>query len=240
MSDESGSRGGLPGHGSTRGTGLPAPATPRELQRVIAAEREGTPFLLYRDGDGELCVRCFAGTEALTLGRGGGCDVSLPWDAGVSALHAEVLRRGDSWLIVDEGLSMNGTFVNGERLQGRRRLRPGDVIRVGHTSLAFRQGEDAPAGETAPLTTAGAGLVEVTDAQQRVLVALCRQYFDGTALPLPATNQAIADELFLSVEAVKTHLRELYRRFGLEQLAQNEKRATLAHRAVEQGLAVPR
>jgi hypothetical protein len=141
-------------------------------------------------------------------------------------------------LIADDGMSRNGTYVNGERLRGRRRLRGGDLILVGHTTLAFRECDEADDAATAPLTTAG-GIVEVTDGQRRVLVSLCRQFVDGTVLPLPATNQAIAEELFLSIEAVKTHLRELYRRFGLEELPQNEKRARLAHRAVELGLALP-
>ena len=37
----------------------------------------------------------------------------------------------------DDGLSRNGTWVNEERVTARRRLRDGDVVRVGGTSLAF-------------------------------------------------------------------------------------------------------
>lgn len=216
---------------------LPRATTPRELQRVLQAERAGTPFLLYRDNEDALRVHGLPGDAVLTVGRDSASDVPLAWDPGVSMLHAELIPRSGGWLIADDGLSRNGTFVNGERLQARRRLRHGDLIRLGHSTLAFHDhGDDGADSRTAPLTTAG-GIVEVTEAQRRVLGALCRQYLDGTRLPLPATNQAIADELFLSVEAVKTHLRELYRRFGLEDLPQNEKRARLAHRAVELGLA---
>jgi pSer/pThr/pTyr-binding forkhead associated (FHA) protein len=219
---------------------LPRATTPRELQRVLAAERTGVPFLLYRDGDDELCIGALDAAAVVTVGRDQANGVALAWDAGVSQLHAELLPRGGGWVIADDGLSRNGTFVNSERVLGRRRLRPGDLIRIGHTTLAFREGSDEEIGsETAPLTTAG-GYVDVTDAQRRVLVSLCRQYVDGTPQPLPATNQAIAEELFLSVEAVKTHLRELYRRFGYEDLPQNEKRARLAHRAVEVGFATAR
>lgn len=217
---------------------LPRASTPRELARVIAAEQSGLPFLLYRSGEGELCLHRVEG-ELLTLGRSAEANVSLAWDPGVSLLHADLIARAGSWLLADEGISRNGTFVNGERVQGRLRLRAGDTIRVGHTTLVFHEGGAALEGATAPLTTAS-GLVEVTDAQRRVLIALCRPLLDGTTLPLPASNLAIAQELFLSVQAVKTHLRELYRRFGLEGLAQNEKRARLAHRAVELGLATVR
>jgi pSer/pThr/pTyr-binding forkhead associated (FHA) protein len=219
---------------------LPRAATPRELQAVIAAERSGAPFLLHRTDDGKLRVIPVAGSEVLTIGRGAGVTVSLSWDAGVSTLHAELIPRGGTWLLADEGLSRNGTFVNGERLQGRRRLKAGDMILIGHTTLAFHEGEQSVDITTAPLTK-GFGPVDVTDAQRRVLAALCRPLLDGgSAVPLPATNQAIAEELFLSVEAVKTHLRDLYRRFGIEEHAQNEKRAILAHRAVELGLAADR
>jgi pSer/pThr/pTyr-binding forkhead associated (FHA) protein len=218
---------------------LPRPGTPRELQAVIAAERSGGPFLLYRTDNGELRVIAVAGAAVLTIGRGAGTTVPLAWDAGVSTLHAELIPRGGSWLLADDGLSRNGTFVNGERLQGRHRLKAGDMILIGHTTLAFHEGEEPAETTTAPLTK-GFGPVDVTDAQRRVLVALCRPLLSsGGAVPLPATNQAIAEELFLSVEAVKTHLRDLYRRFGIEEHAQNEKRAILAHRAVELGLGAP-
>ena len=52
----------------------------------------------------------------------------------------------------------------------------------------------------------------------------------------PATNQQIADELFLSVQAVKAHLRALFEKFGVEDLPQNSKRAALVERALQSGL----
>jgi DNA-binding NarL/FixJ family response regulator len=51
---------------------------------------------------------------------------------------------------------------------------------------------------------------------------------------VPATNRAIAEELVLSVEAVKTHIRSLFAKFAVEDLPQNRQRvrlAELAHRA---------
>ena len=33
------------------------------------------------------------------------------------------------WTVVDDGLSRNGTYVNGERIHGRRRLVDGDTPR---------------------------------------------------------------------------------------------------------------
>ena len=73
-----------------------------------------------------------------TLGRSPECDVSLPWDREVSRLHAELAHVGDQWVLVDDGLSSNGTFLGDERISGRRRLADGDVFRVGATAIAFR------------------------------------------------------------------------------------------------------
>jgi pSer/pThr/pTyr-binding forkhead associated (FHA) protein len=73
----------------------------------------------------------------VTIGRGVAADVSLAWDAGVSSVHADQQRLGDDWVLVDEGLSRNGSFLNGERIEGRRRLMDGDELRFGSTTLRF-------------------------------------------------------------------------------------------------------
>jgi DNA-binding NarL/FixJ family response regulator len=77
--------------------------------------------------------------------------------------------------------------------------------------------------------------VQLTDTQRRVLVALCRPYRDGD-FTTPATNQQIADELYLSVEAVKMHLRTLFGKFALGDLPQNQKRVRLAEAALQDGV----
>jgi DNA-binding NarL/FixJ family response regulator len=61
-----------------------------------------------------------------------------------------------------------------------------------------------------------------------VLVALCRPFKDAAGHGMPATNQQIADELVVSVDAVKSNLRALFSAFGIDDLPQNQKRATLA------------
>ena len=68
-----------------------------------------------------------------------------------------------------------------------------------------------------------------------MLVALCRPYKHRSSFASPATNQQIAEELFLSVDAVKTHLRVLFAKLGVEQLPQNEKRIRLVERAFSSG-----
>jgi hypothetical protein len=77
--------------------------------------------------------------------------------------------------------------------------------------------------------------MQLTETQHRILVALCRPAGDGRGFAPPATNQQIADEVFLSVDAVKAHLRTLYRKFGIEDLPHNQKRARLVELVVEGG-----
>jgi pSer/pThr/pTyr-binding forkhead associated (FHA) protein len=65
-----------------------------------------------------------------TIGRQG-CDVLLA-DPEVSRRHARVLDTGAGPAIEDLG-SRNGTWVNDRRVEGRRLLRAGDVVRFGNT-----------------------------------------------------------------------------------------------------------
>ena len=115
----------------------------------------------------------------------------------------------------------------------------GHVLRIGRTVIVFRDPASAGFSST---NMGGPELVppHVSDAQRRVLIALCRPYKDPGAFTTPATNQEIAAELFLSVEAVKTHLRALFSKFGVEGLPQNQKRAKLIERAFQTGLVTER
>lgn len=56
---------------------------------------------------------------------------------------------------------------------------------------------------------------------------------------MPASNQQIADELFLSVPAVKKRLGALFEQFGVSELAQNGKRTALAHAVIRSGVVAP-
>jgi hypothetical protein len=77
--------------------------------------------------------------------------------------------------------------------------------------------------------------VLLTDTQARILAALCRPISEGNHFATPATNEEIADAVFLSVDAVKGHLRTLYRKFGIEDLPPGERRARLVELAVAGG-----
>jgi pSer/pThr/pTyr-binding forkhead associated (FHA) protein len=164
--------------------------------------------------------------------------VSLPWDTEVSRLHAELECIAGEWTVSDYGLSRNGTYVNGSRVSGRHRLRDGDVIRVGQTSIAYKR----PATEDSqPTQIAGERLTlgDLPPTQRQVLVALARPY-KHDEFAVPATNQEIAGELHLSVDAVKSHLRSLFQRFGIEHLPQNQKRSRLVAEALQSGVLATR
>jgi len=212
----------------------PHSATPAELQDRIAAERSGWPFLLWRAGGEQRILLLDDDLDHATVGRGDEIDVGLDDDGQVSRLHAELERIGGQWTIVDDGLSRNGSFVNGQRLGGRRRLRDGDELRFGSTSVSFRAPPAGDVPETAAATDAPA--LELTETQRRILVALCRPFRDGGAYATPATNQQVADEVHLSVDAVKGHLRALFTKFAVGPLPQNQKRVRLVELALRSGL----
>ena len=207
---------------------------------MLSFERAGEPFVAMRDGDGKLLVVALdAHASAMTLGRGAGTDVSIPWDAEVSGVHAELRRLGQEWTVADDGLSRNGTFLNGERIIGRQRLRPGDRLLVGGTVLVYCQN----AAESSERTVDSGKLPElpsISATQHRILIALCRPYREGGEFAVPASNQQIAREVFLGIDAVKRHLRTLFGRFGLGELPQNQKRARLAELAMRMGIVSQR
>jgi FHA domain len=213
----------------------PDGVSPVELKERISADRRGDPYLLLRDAAGDQRILGLgAQPPQLTIGRAAGCDVCLDWDAGVSRAHARLERLGQTdWMLVDDGLSRNGSIVNGERLRQRRRLMDGDVLRFGETCVLYR----APQRDTGRTVTLGSasGEIHLTPAQRRVLVALCRPYRDGGELAMPASNREIAGELVLSIEAVKTQLRALFEKFDVGPLARDAKRRQLVHRAFETG-----
>jgi hypothetical protein len=217
----------------------PRPRTGSELAERLAAERAGTPFVLYRgDHDEQLIVALDPARDRLTLGRDRANDIALGWDHQVSRVHAELEHVGGDWTISDDGLSRNGTFVNAGRVAGRRRLRDGDCLRLGRTVIVFAAPDRR--SDTATMVS-GPPVVadELTPMQRRILAALCRPLVEAGGIAAPASNREIADAVHLSVEGVKGQLRRLADRFGVGELPQNRKRLELAERAFRAGLGPP-
>ena len=209
------------------------PESGHEVADRLRARRTASPFLIYRDGDRRQRIVELAPDVAIVhIGRAPACEIALPWDGEVSRVHAVLERAGDHWTIADNGLSRNGTFVNGRRVRGRRRLDDGDEIGIGRTLLAFAAGSEPSLLETE--TASDHPRPQISEAQQRVLAALCRPLV-ADPYAGAASNREIADALCISVDTVKSHLHVLFERFGIGEMPQNRKRAELARRAIERG-----
>ena len=109
----------------------------------------------YLVRNGRVCVDLPFG--ASYLGRSGECRVRLE-EGLVSRRHARLDVEVDAVYIEDLG-SVNGTYVNGELLTGRRRLGPGDVVGIGSEELVLEQADayrarqrKTPASSVAPST----------------------------------------------------------------------------------------
>jgi len=89
-------------------------------------------------------------------------------------------------------------------------------------------------GPAAPVSDA-----KLTQTQRQILLALCRPCMGESRYATPATNQQIAGEVYLSIDAVKAHLRALYRKFGVEPLPHNQKRVRLVELVLEGGYLGP-
>jgi hypothetical protein len=100
---------------------------------VIGRAGQRTAHALVVDGPGTKHVLAQGSN---VLGRGTEADIRLP-DTGVSRKHADVQLHGGTVTVEDLG-STNGTLVNGRRV-GRQELADGDVIRIGHSVLVYRQ-----------------------------------------------------------------------------------------------------
>ena len=227
-----------------------------DSKALAEAERSGRPFLVFRDGDGRQHLFFFEpGSASASVGRRPSSDLVLGWDDQVSRLHARFERSRDSWILVDDGLSSNGTFVNEERLNGRRRLFNGDTVRFGATRATFRtpeRGPQAPAPPAAhppqpqPSPVAPAvpqaeaarrrAAVGLSSTQRRVLASLCRPYKGRSGFANPASDEQIAEELFLSVGEVRGHIRVLHAKLGLGARPSAEARVRLVEHAFSTGL----
>jgi predicted component of type VI protein secretion system len=210
--------------------------TEEERAAREAAERRGERFLVYRDGEDRQVIHTLAESRTtVTIGRREEADVSIPWDPEMSRVHAELEVRAGEWTISDDGLSQNGTWVNGLRLSGRRRLADGDLVGVGRTVFAFC--DPVPIG-TGPTLVPGelSATPRFSEQQQRVLRALCRPLFaDGEGIN-PATDEEVAEATGITLEAVVSELDHLGRALGLEDMPPPDQRAEIALLAMRSGL----
>jgi pSer/pThr/pTyr-binding forkhead associated (FHA) protein len=129
---------------------------PSAEERAMLEEAllRGLPFMVYPDHEGR--QRIFELPDQgkpVTVGRTTWADIPLTWDEGVSRLHAQIEWVAGEWTIVDEGLSRNGTFVNGTKVTGRVRLRNGDEVLFGETIARFHSPGELEASQTVAMDT---------------------------------------------------------------------------------------
>ena len=78
----------------------------------------------------------------VSMGRSESNDLCLAFDAAISRKHAEIVRKGNGFVVLDLG-SRHGTLVNGVAVQGQQELSAGDRIQVGHTVVTFMVDDDS-------------------------------------------------------------------------------------------------
>ena len=165
--------------------------TPSELKEIIAAERTGHPFVVWRSGDQAQRVLLLEPDRwRVTIGRDPAADLALSWDAEVSRTHALLEQVGRGWTVVDDGLSRNGSFVNGTRVLGRRRLRDKDRLVFGNTAITYRETAGGITQTASAIDTPSS--IPLSPMQRKVLIALCRPVHES-ASATPATNRQIAE-----------------------------------------------
>ena len=159
------------------------------------------------------------------------------WDTEVSRLHAELEHLGDEWT-VERRRPVAQRLVRQRPADLRppaaaRRRRPARRAHADRLPRARARRVQPDRRRRQPRRAAGAERRPSARCSSR-----CAGPYKDTELATPATNQQIADELFLSVDAVKAHLRTLFGYFGVEHLPQNQKRSYLAMRALQDGVVV--
>jgi adenylate cyclase len=104
-----------------------------------------------------------------TLGRHPDNTIQL-LDRIVSKTHCHIDISDGNYILIDQG-SLNGTYVNGERVQGTRMLRQDDEVTLGSTKIVFI-GAAVVAPEPAKLpATANVGVATVAGAPGRVTMS---------------------------------------------------------------------
>ena len=108
----------------------------REEQATVDALRTGTALLIVLRGP-NTGARFLLEDAEVSSGRGPSSDIFLD-DVTVSRKHAVFSRGEDGFTVRDVG-SLNGTYVNGERIDSVL-LRTGDEVQIGKFRLVFYVG----------------------------------------------------------------------------------------------------
>ncbi|MDR3128185.1 MAG: FHA domain-containing protein [Bifidobacteriaceae bacterium] len=101
----------------------------------IISKLEPNTALLIEHKDEHINARYLLNTNITLIGRNESADILLD-DNTISRKHAEIIRLSDGWEIKDLA-SLNGTYLNGERIENIVRINSGDKIMIGKFHLIF-------------------------------------------------------------------------------------------------------
>lgn len=115
---------------------LPMPG----VDGAASAASQGLTAVLYDVYDPADIKRHEVGEKPVVIGRVSGSDPKMDYvvvdERTVGRWHATIERRGQTFWIRDEG-SVNGTFVNDQRITGEHPLKHGDMVRVHRHEFEF-------------------------------------------------------------------------------------------------------
>jgi hypothetical protein len=168
-------------------------------------------------------------TDRLTVGFDEANDITVR-DRKVSRVHAVLERIAVGWFLRDLD-STNGTYVKGVRLSGVHQLRHGDEIRVGDTTVVYRDPGTISDPHRTLMTEPPP---ELTRREREVLIALCRPLLSGGPFVEPAPVRQIAQQLHVTEAAVKDHLGNLYVKFRIDGMGER-RRLRLANEVLQRG-----
>jgi DNA-binding CsgD family transcriptional regulator len=151
--------------------------------------------------------------EHIIAGRATVCDICLPnWFSGdvatISSRHFRIYYRPERGFFIEDLHSLNGTFLNDTRLEPDEGeyLRNGDVIRVSNNSR-FVITVQNNSERINTVTVATKGLSAMLTMREQEILKLCSSGL---------RQGDIANHLSISLDAVKTHLRNIRDKFGVE------------------------
>lgn len=133
------------------GDGAPSVEVSPDPAAPAAVSPDRSLGLVVRSGSA--AGRTVAVDGVVALGRVTTLEGEIATDREISRRHASLRREADGSLVVVDEDSANGTFVNGERIEGPRGLAPGDELRMGRTTfeVVALPAPDSALGHGAPL-----------------------------------------------------------------------------------------